>query len=174
MNVLNTDLVTRSYITLFDRDSNPDVRRTGHCYAIGNRIGEVGRRRAAQRAVGHADAAPPERVVDHLVDFHDVARVRPGLIADDDGEHDAVVGVPRTSRGVGDRRVVERWDAAPRARAGVAELTVVDQHPAPAPDAPVDLGIGVIEERLPTRLDQREQPLLIVVVAVEGGQIPRE
>ena len=65
-----------------------------------------------------------------------------------------------------------RRDAARRAPVGVAELAVVDPHSAPADETPVDVGVGVVEERLPARLDQQEQAVLVVDVAVEGGQVP--
>ena len=101
-----------------------------------------------------------------------MARVGPGLVADGDREHDAVVGIPRASGRVGDRGIVDGRDAAPGAHVRVAELPVVDQHPAPADETPVDVGVGVVEERLPSGFEQREQPPLVSGVAVEGGEIP--
>ena len=101
-----------------------------------------------------------------------MARVGPSLVADGDREHDAVVGIPRAAGGVGDRGIVECRDAARRAPVRVAELAVVDPHPAPAHETPVDVGVGVAEERLPAGFDQQEQALLVLDVAVEGGEVP--
>ena len=106
------------------------------------------------------------------MDFHEVARVGPGLVADDDREHDTIVGIPRAAGSVGDRGIIAGRDAAPRARVRVTEGAVVDPHATPAHETPVDSGVAVIEERLPAGFDQREQSRLVGDVTLEGGEIP--
>jgi uncharacterized protein YcfJ len=155
-----------------DRDSNPDVRSTGNVVGalVERLVGAVRLRGSAQRAVRDADSAVAQGQVEHLVDLGDVLRDGERLVALDHAEHDRVVGVPVAAGGVGRRRIVERRDAPAVAGAGVAELAVVDQHPAPADESPVDGGVGIGEERLPLRLEQQEQHRLVdSVVGVVGG-----
>ena len=108
------------------------------------------------------------------MDLHEVLRVRPGFAADDQREHDAIVGIPGASGDVGDRGVVAGRDAAPDTPLRIAERTVVDPHTSPTHESPVDVGLAIVEERLPARLHQCEQSLLVVDVAIEGRQIPGE
>ena len=62
------------------------------------------------------------------MDLGDVLGDRKGLVAFDEAEHDRIVGIPVAARRVGDRRIVERRDAATSAAVRVAEFAVVDQH----------------------------------------------
>ena len=56
-------------------------------HSVGDTVGQVGLSRAAQRAVGDAEAAPADRHVDHLVHLHDVLR---------EGHRLAALRLPRT------------------------------------------------------------------------------
>jgi hypothetical protein len=106
------------------------------------------------------------------VDLGDVLRDRQRLVALHDPEHDGVVGIPVTARGVGDRRIVERRDAPAAAGIGVAEFAVVDQDATPTEETPVDLGVGVGEELFPTLLDEQEEVGLVGAVVGVSGRVP--
>ena len=83
--------------------------------AVGKVVGEPHLRRSAQRAIGHAEVASAEGVVDHLADFHDPPRVRPRFAIDDHTEHDVVRVEPRGVRRRLHGRVVDRGDAVAEA-----------------------------------------------------------
>jgi hypothetical protein len=83
-----------SYITLFDRISRPDVRSTGRSTPIGQIIGEIGLRGAAERAIGNAEVPPAKRIVDHLAHLHDPPWIGPRLAVHDDAEDDVVILEP--------------------------------------------------------------------------------
>ena len=69
-----------------------------------------------------------------------------------------VVVVPVAVGGGHECRVVEGRDAAGRvARLGVAEWAVVDEHATPADPPPIDVGVGVGEERCPSLFDEPEE-----------------
>ena len=102
-------------------------------------VGEVRLGRTTERAVGDADSAATDGGVDHLVDLHDVLRERHGLIVDHHAEDRALIGIPVATRRVGEGGVVDGGDTTALAHAHhVVAGSIVDQHTAPAVEAPVD------------------------------------